>query len=883
MVEHVGSSSKSKSNGKGKDKRKNDKKGKGKAEYLAPKAGIVKQKFQRTCYNCDQIDHRGANCRMPKRVTPRQAIKVNENMDMIVMVSDFIAMISEVNLVGSNNSDWWVDIGETRHVCADKSMFHSFKAVDNGEKLYMGNSAIADIKGKRDVILKMTSKKELKLTNVSKRVSSIWAIRFATTDFLASMNDKVAVVAQRRLEDKQLEEKTNTDCLVKEQEKEYQIGWKIKMVNVLDSCNQRSTQQCMKSGVSKHLGVAGIQQQNGLVDETNLTLFAREDHTFEVEPHGNFDHVVGLHEVQNQDLIYYHSTCDREQHSAWELFSYREDSNEAAFEIDVVDKIYAHESLSFNNTVASTVAGKAATTSTTITENMHQQRKIYLVWRSSRIRVRIVYHETMMWKRMVSGPIHMQLEANSITGSAASTDVGMLDGFDRKLQKNIRDFMDFDYAMGRSITIMNRSITGYGLMILGCARSLKANLQHMEALSTTKVGYMKFTEAWKKVTWLMRLLTELGYELRLVARIATDALVKGSSHEFTAPYLPQQNGISERKNNTLKEMVNAMLISSGLSQDMLREAILTATYLLNKIPHERQDQPEEEDVKPRGSKRVRTEKSFGPDFVSFMVANEPMFYREVELVDLPLGCKPLGYKWIFKKKMKADGTINNNMIKSTKDMLKSKFDKKNMGLGDVIIGIKIIRTHNGLVLSQAHYMDKILNTHNAEDSEFIALDKCEEEAEWLRQFVEDIPRKLISLFYVHGHPQKVQEDQGYVDSGYSRHMTRNMSYLSDFKEFNRGYVIFEGGANSGKITSKGTIYTGNLDFEDVYFVKELDFNLFSVSQMCDKKNNVLFTDTKYLVLSLNFKLPGDNQILPGVPRRKNMYSVDMKNIVPKES
>ncbi|GJX63214.1 hypothetical protein Tco_0296114 [Tanacetum coccineum] len=37
---------------------------------------------------------------------------------------------------------------------------------------------------------------------------------------------------------------------------------------------------------------------------------------------------------------------------------------------------------------------------------------------------------------------------------------------------------------------------------------------------------------------------------------------------------------------------------------------------------------------------------------------------------------------------------------------------KDMGLPDVILGIKIIRTQNGLVLSQAHYVDKILNTHN---------------------------------------------------------------------------------------------------------------------------------------------------------------------------
>ncbi|GJZ30046.1 ribonuclease H-like domain-containing protein [Tanacetum coccineum] len=131
-----------------------------------------------------------------------------------------------------------------------------------------------------------------------------------------------------------------------------------------------------------------------------------------------------------------------------------------------------------------------------------------------------------------------------------------------------------------------------------------------------------------------------------------------------------------------------------------------------------------------------------------------------------------------------------------------------------------------------------------------------------------------------GHPQK--EDQGYVDSGCSRHMTGNMSYLSDFKEFDGGYVTFGGGAKGGKIIGKRTLKIGKLDFEDVYFVKELQFNLFSVSQMCDKKNSVLFTDTGCFVLSPDFKLADESQVLLKVPRKNNMYSVDIKNIVPKE-
>ncbi|GJZ17187.1 putative ribonuclease H-like domain-containing protein [Tanacetum coccineum] len=53
--------------------------------------------------------------------------------------------------------------------------------------------------------------------------------------------------------------------------------------------------------------------------------------------------------------------------------------------------------------------------------------------------------------------------------------------------------------------------------------------------------------------------------------------------------------------------------------------------------------------------------------------------------------------------------------------------------------------------------------------------------------------------------------------------------------------------------------------------------------MCDKKNYVLFTDTECLVLSPNFKLPDESQILLKIPRKDNMYSFDMKNIVRKES
>nr|GEW60671.1 hypothetical protein [Tanacetum cinerariifolium] len=133
---------------------------------------------------------------------------------------------------------------------------------------------------------------------------------------------------------------------------------------------------------------------------------------------------------------------------------------------------------------------------------------------------------------------------------------------------------------------------------------------------------------------------------------------------------------------------------------------------------------------------------------------------------------------------------------------------------------------------------------------------------------------------IKSNPQHALQDKGVIDSGCSRHIIGNMSYLFDFEELNGGYVVFGGNPKCGKIFSKGKIRTGKLDFNDVYFVKKLKFNLFSVSQMCDKNNSVLFTDTECLFLSPEFKLPDEHQVLLRVSRENNMYNVDLKNIVP---
>ncbi|GJY80304.1 putative ribonuclease H-like domain-containing protein [Tanacetum coccineum] len=90
-------------------------------------------------------------------------------------------------------------------------------------------------------------------------------------------------------------------------------------------------------------------------------------------------------------------------------------------------------------------------------------------------------------------------------------------------------------------------------------------------------------------------------------------------------------------------------------------------------------------------------------------------------------------------------------------------------------------------------------------------------------------------------PQQILKGKGIVDSGCSRHMTRNKAYLVEYQEFKGGSII------------------------------------------CDKKNKVLFTDTECLVLSPEYKLPDENQVLLRIPRQNNMYSFNLENIVPTRS
>ncbi|GJX20384.1 retrovirus-related pol polyprotein from transposon TNT 1-94 [Tanacetum coccineum] len=513
---------------------------------------------------------------MPKRVNQRQTNMVNDDVDMITTVSNVCTMISEVNLIGTNHGDWWIYTGAARHVCADKSMFHSFRAVDNRQKLYMGNSATADIKGEEDVVLKMTSEKVLKLINVlyvleiRKNLNQMYVGRGYVMNGMFKLNVMV-----------------------------------------------------VKNEINK------INSSAYLIESSNVW-------------HGRLGH-VNFNSMRR--LIKFNSIPN--------------------FHIDSKYKCETCVEAKLTRTSFKSVKRKTKPLDMVHTDICDLKslptkggNKYFITFIDDCIKYCYVY---------------------------------LLKSKDEAIDKFVLYKTEVENQLGKKIKVVRSDRGG-----------------------------------------------------EYVSPFAELCAKHGIRHEFTAPYSPQQNGIAERKNRTLKEMVTAMLISSGMSQDMWGKAILTATYLLNKIPPkvdvptpkaqkigpkyvdcifigyaknssayrfivhdlknsdiqkntlmesrnasffenifpcltketgsssrlddkvvqdkrqreendlqvERQDQVEEV-IEPRRGKRARTEKSFGPDFVSFMVENEPTSYREAVT-------SSEGHQWKEAIKSEIDSILQNH-------------------------------------------------------------------------------------------------------------------------------------------------------------------------------------------------------------------------------
>ena len=158
----------------------------------------------------------------------------------------------------------------------------------------------------------------------------------------------------------------------------------------------------------------------------------------------------------------------------------------------------------------------------------------------------------------------------------------------------------------------------------------------------------------------------------------------GYAHNSCAyRFLVHESNIVDIHKNTRMESRNASFFEYVFPCKS-KEEPSSSKHKSETINGNSQDQNKDSEVEPRRSKKVRIGKSFSPDFLTYMLKGEPQTYKEVvnsteglmwkeairneidsilqnhtwELVDLPLGCKPLSSKWVFKRKRKVDGSID---------------------------------------------------------------------------------------------------------------------------------------------------------------------------------------------------------------------------------
>ncbi|XP_028122462.1 uncharacterized protein LOC114319632 [Camellia sinensis] len=134
----------------------------------------LKHRFNGKCYNCGSDVHRAIDCHKKKKSykknPPQNKSRAHmaEMEDLSLDIDDMhlLADVFEVNMVGSNLKEWWVDTRATCHIYAEKKMFTTFEPISNGEKLFIWNFLISTVEEKCKVVRKMTSRKELTLNDV---------------------------------------------------------------------------------------------------------------------------------------------------------------------------------------------------------------------------------------------------------------------------------------------------------------------------------------------------------------------------------------------------------------------------------------------------------------------------------------------------------------------------------------------------------------------------------------------------------------------------------------------------------------------------------------------------------------------------------------------
>lgn len=132
-----------------------------------------KKKDEIICYVCGEKDHKANRCKNRKGRGPspnqQKGAKAQVNVAVAQTTNNGSGTATDgyvpMAFMADSSFDWWIDIGATKHICANQSCFTSLQTAAGGSVL-MGNGVAAAVRGVGQVSLKLTSGKNLVLKDV---------------------------------------------------------------------------------------------------------------------------------------------------------------------------------------------------------------------------------------------------------------------------------------------------------------------------------------------------------------------------------------------------------------------------------------------------------------------------------------------------------------------------------------------------------------------------------------------------------------------------------------------------------------------------------------------------------------------------------------------
>ncbi|KAH9736282.1 hypothetical protein KPL71_018042 [Citrus sinensis] len=757
-----------------------------------------------------------------------------ESLDWIYKTED--AVVSEVNLVGSNPREWWIDTGATRHVCSNKGLFTSFEAVSNREKLFMGNSATSEIEGQGKVILKMTSGKELTLNNVlyvpeiQKNLVSGSLLNKHGFRMVFELDmglkigydcTKYCYVYLLKSKDEALEK-----FILYKNEVENQLNRKIKELR-----SDRGGEYvvpfmslCEQSGIIHQVTAPYSPQSNGIAERKNRTL--KKMMNAMLISSGLPQNMWG-EAVLSANYLLNKIPRKQEDKTTYELWK----GISPSYKFLRVWGCLAKVEVPLNKKVK---IGPKTVDCIFIGYAQNSSAYRFLVHES---KISDVHKNTIIESRNASFFEHVflcnsRVESRELEQFHETT----LENEENDQAPEEEEEQEIEARRSKRARIEKSFGPDFLTYLLeNESQSFKEAVTSAEGTLWKEAINSEVESILQKHTWELVYLPlgckPLGYKWIFKRKMKADGSIDKYKARLVIKGYSQREGFDYFDTYSPVTRINSirMIIAVAALRNLeIHQMDVKTTFLNEDLDEEIYMEQPEGFITPGQEKKVcklvkslyglkQAPKQWHEKFDHTMITSgfkinecdKCVYVKETENGYVIL-C-------LYVDDMLIVGS-NDDMIKSTKNMLKSKFDMKNIGLADVILGIKISRASNGLILSQTHYVDKILGKFNKEDNiisktpldtsihlsknrgegisqveyariidvkyskstsgyvftlagaavswrsskqtviarstmkfEFIALDKCGEETEWLRNFLKGIPKwpKPVPTICIH--------------------------------------------------------------------------------------------------------------------------------------